>query len=307
MENALILINLGAPKNASVPAARSFLREFLSDKEVISVNYFLRKFIAFVAAKKRGEAYAKMLEKICDGGVHPLRKYTENLAKKVSVLLADTDVLTAYRYGENSISSSINAARSAGAKNFYFIALYPQNAASTTLSAKKEVFKNKKSSENFVFLDSYHSNSTYINALAETLKPHLKGADAVLAPFHSVPLCHLKKTPYLNECQTTVELLKKACEFENIKICWQSKMGRGEWLEPSAKSVCADLANSGAKNVVAICAGFSADCSETLLEIGEDLREDFFALGGKTFRCVPCLNDSDAHADLIYKLYKTMR
>ena len=107
MKEALILINLGAPEKATSEAASAFLLEFLSDPEVISLNFIFRRAIAHIAAFRRGKAYAERLGRIFDGGAHPLRKYTESLAGKVAARLEGVGVHFAYRYGSPSIGEVI--------------------------------------------------------------------------------------------------------------------------------------------------------------------------------------------------------
>ena len=44
---------------------------------------------------------------------------------------------------------------------------------------------------------------------------------------------------------------------------------------------------------------FSSDCLETIEEINEEAREIFMESGGEEFEYIKCLNDSDAHIDII--------
>jgi ferrochelatase len=44
-----------------------------------------------------------------------------------------------------------------------------------------------------------------------------------------------------------------------------------------------------------MCPGFSADCLETIDEIGRDNRDVFQEAGGGRYRFIPCLNDDPAH------------
>ncbi|MFR6032204.1 MAG: ferrochelatase [Bacilli bacterium] len=48
---AYILISLGAPENISADACRSFLREFLGDKHVLSLPFPLRQLLSAHIAK----------------------------------------------------------------------------------------------------------------------------------------------------------------------------------------------------------------------------------------------------------------
>lgn len=300
-----IIVNLGAPEDLTAEAASRFIREFLSDPCVISLPYPMRKFIASMAAKKRAAIYAEMLKAICVDGKHPLRHYTESLAAKVSAASGHMTV-AAYRYGAKNLEETVNYAREYGFDEFCFIPMFPQNAFSTTVSAKREIKRLMRRRERWKFLSSYCDHPLYIKALAKALEPFLGKVDAVAATFHSVPVKHTKKTPYVAECQKTVELLKKETGFDNITIAWQSKSGRGDWLGPGAVEVVRKMAKDGRKNIAAICPGFACDCTETVVEIGRLLRQEFAGEGGGEMFVAPCLNDSDAHAELFVKLFQEM-
>ena len=79
-----------------------------------------------------------------------------------------------------------------------------------------------------------------------------------------------------------------------IDVAFQSRFGRAKWLEPATDAVLARLSRRRASSKIAIAApGFSADCLETLEELGIRGRETFLAAGGTHFARLDCLNDSD--------------
>ena len=55
--------------------------------------------------------------------------------------------------------------------------------------------------------------------------------------------------------------------------------------------VLTKLAKKGVKRVAVALPGFTADCLETVDEIGNESREVFEHAGGEHLRAVPCLND----------------
>jgi len=61
----------------------------------------------------------------------------------------------------------------------------------------------------------------------------------------------------------------------------------------------------GMKNAVVITPGFPADCLETLEEIAMEAKEEFFEKGGENFSVVSCLNDDDAHIDVLQSIVET--
>lgn len=87
---------------------------------------------------------------------------------------------------------------------------------------------------------------------------------------------------------------------------FQSRFGKAEWLKPYCVEVLQELPKQDVKNVDVICPGFSVDCLETLEEIAIANQEIFLAAGGETYRYIPCLNDSDAHVEVMLDLIKTV-
>ena len=72
---------------------------------------------------------------------------------------------------------------------------------------------------------------------------------------------------------------------------FQSLFGRDRWLRPYTEEVLQALAKRGAKRVFVAMPGFTADCLETIDEIGYEAREAFRHAGGEELHVCPCLND----------------
>ena len=295
MKRVDIIANLGASSTLTEDGAEAFMREFLSDKFVLPLPFPFRQLLARRIAKKRKSVYCKNSQKVAINGRSPIFEYTESLAKKVEKLSLRKTYF-AYRYGKNNLIDVIEKARSEGATHFCILPMYPQNSMPTTQSMKNVIANIKKfPNEKFDFVESYCDNPLYIQALADSIKS--VESDALIASFHSVPLS--MKNPYAQECERTIELLCKKTERKNVLLGWQSKTGKGKWLEPSTESLIRKLTARGIKNIAVLCAGFSTDCTETLIEINTDLRNYFYERGGEKFTYIPCLNDSDTHAEIL--------
>jgi len=63
-----------------------------------------------------------------------------------------------------------------------------------------------------------------------------------------------------------------------------------------------ELPKQGFKDIQVICPGFSADCLETIEEIGEENKEYFLEAGGEKYSYIDCLNSNEDHIDLTEKL-----
>jgi ferrochelatase len=91
---------------------------------------------------------------------------------------------------------------------------------------------------------------------------------------------------------------------EKFVTVFQSRFGRAEWLKPYADETAIELARGGYKNLLVVCPGFSADCVETLEEIGIVLKQTFVKHGGREFSLVPCLNASTTSIGMLDRLIR---
>lgn len=299
--SARILINLGAPEKPTPECAEKFLFEFLSDKNVLSLPQPMRTILAFYISKKRKYAYAESLKKVFEDNVHLLKKHTQNLANKISEI-DGKEVYVAYRYGKDNISSVVTKLKERGINNFLFAPMYPQQTLSTTETACQVIRKILKKDE-YKIAKSYYNNKYFISALASTV---VANTQTLVVSFHSVPLSHTKASPYVAQCQETAKLLAQQLKINDFHIAWQSAMPKGEWVKPSAIELVERLAKEGKKVISVVAPSFACDCSETIVELGQDLRTRYFKLGGKEFNLSASLNSSDLHAQLFSQIFNNL-
>src|SRR5262249_59271571 len=88
--------------------------------------------------------------------------------------------------------------------------------------------------------------------------------------------------PYYAQCVETTRLLRERLNLDESKLMltFQSRFGRGKWLEPATNRIIRKLAKDGVKNLSVITPGFSADCLETLEEIAIENARLFKKYGG---------------------------
>jgi ferrochelatase len=79
---------------------------------------------------------------------------------------------------------------------------------------------------------------------------------------------------------------------EKFIVTFQSRFGSAEWLKPYTDETVKALAASGVKRLAVVTPGFSADCLETIDEIGRENAEYFYAAGGEEYTRIACLNDN---------------
>ena len=155
-------------------------------------------------------------------------------------------------------------------------------------------------------LPPYYDNPIYIEALRANLSRQLASLDfepdRLLLSFHGMPQRTLDLgDPYHCHCQKTARLLGEALGRE-VDIAFQSKFGRAKWLEPATDATLAGYPGKGVKSIAIAAPGFSADCIETLEELGIRGRETFNQAGGEHFALLECLNDSPEGIDMLSAL-----
>ena len=313
----VLLINLGTPDGTSYWPIRRYLKEFLSDRRVIETNRVLWWLILnFIVLVKRpfasGAKYRSIWNEELDES--PLRTITRSQAEKVSKALAakNTIVDWAMRYGSPSIASRVEALVAQGCDRLIAFPLYPQYAGATTATANDKVFdalKTLRVQPALRTVPAYPQDPIYIAALARSIKQHVGKLDvapeAILASFHGLPQTYVDRgDPYQQQCVETVEALREALGplGAKLKLTFQSRFGRTEWIKPYTDKTVEALARDGVKSIAIVTPGFAADCIETLEEIAEENKEIFHEFGGEKFSYIPCLNDSDGGIEVIVHL-----
>ena len=103
-------------------------------------------------------------------------------------------------------------------------------------------------------------------------------------------------------CQQGVA--KVEAELGPVDVAFQSRFGREKWLEPATDKVLGAYPGQGVKRIAIAAPGFSADCLETLEELGIRGRDTFLTAGGDQFALLECLNDSAEGLDLLDTLVR---
>jgi ferrochelatase len=107
--------------------------------------------------------------------------------------------------------------------------------------------------------------------------------------------------PYHCHCRKTARLLADALGHA-VDVAFQSRFGRAQWLEPATDATLAAYPKQGVKRIAVATPGFSADCIETLEELGIRGRKTFERAGGEKFALLDCLNDSPESIAMLERL-----
>ena len=309
----MLLINLGTPDAPEAAAVRRYLAEFLSDPRVIEIPRIawlpiLHGIILRTRPKKSAHAYKQVWTE--EGS--PLAAITRRQAEALQERLGEDVVVDfAMRYGNPGIGQSIENLAAIGCERILAAPLYPQYCAATTASAIDAVFGKLASMRRqpaLRTLPPYYDNPLHIDALKSGIQDQLATLDfepqRLLLSFHGMPKRTLERgDPYHCHCQKTARLLSEQLKIPT-DIAFQSRFGRAKWLEPATDKVLTDYPKQGIKRIAIAAPGFSADCVETVEELGIRGRETFLASGGEAFARLECLNDSSVGVDMLEALVR---
>ena len=315
----VLLVNLGTPEEPTAKGLRPYLGQFLGDPRVIDYpRWFWLPLLHGIILNVRPKKSAKLYASIWTDDGSPLLVISQSLARKVQDALDATGagnvkVVAAMRYGNPSIRAGLEELRQANVRRILILPLFPQYSATTTATIFDVVFDELKQYRwmpELRTVTAYHDHPLYIQALAEAIEAHWAQngrAQRLLYSFHGIPESYeTKGDPYRAYCLQTAELVSRrlGLDEEDYRICFQSRFGPQEWLQPYTNKSLEAWAQDGLRSVDTICPGFAVDCLETLEEMGELNKGVFRNAGGEDYRYIHCLNDSAAQIRLMVGLVR---
>ena len=313
----VLITNLGTPEAPTGKALRPYLKQFLSDPRVVEVPRLLWWFILNgIILNVRPRRSAKAYKEVWTDAGSPLLVHTRDQAGALGKTLEDIygdDIIVdfAMRYGQPSIDSVLQSMLDKGVRKLLVMPLYPQYSGPTTGStfdALAADFSTRRWLPQLRFVSHYCDHPGYIAALAASIQSYRAehgSADKLVFSYHGEPRRYLDEgDPYHCQCLKTTRLVAELLGLEEdaYTTCFQSRFGREEWLQPYTDETLKAMPGEGVNSVQVICPGFSADCLETIEEIGMENRDYFMEAGGERFGYIPCLNSSREHIEALAQL-----
>jgi ferrochelatase len=318
-KTGVLLINLGTPDSPSVSHVRSYLSQFLNDPRVIDIPWLWRTILVnLFIVPFRAPKSARIYQKLWTKNGSPLLYYSLQAQKLLQAALGDHyDVQLAMRYKNPSIPAVLEAMRKRNFDEIIVLPLFPQYASASTGSALDEVMRVVRKwwvVPEIKLISQYYDHPTFIRAVVERGKSHnLKDFDHILFSYHGLPerqvdkvydqgtcadhSCEDEISPenkfcYKATCYATTRLIAAQLSIEkhDYTVCFQSRLNK-KWLRPFSDEVVEDCAKKGMKKILVFSPAFTADCLETIIEIGEEYQEIFAAHGGDKVQLVQSLND----------------
>ncbi len=304
MKHALLLLNMGGPNN--IDEVELFLRNMFADKNILTMNVYLRKFIAYIIISKRLEDVKKNYQLL--GGKSPLPLLTEELIGKLKSYL-DMPIYPAMRYVPPFADEALIKCKKDGVEELILFPMYPQYSTTTTLSSLEDIEQRCKAlgyAPKITLINPYYDDYDYIVASCEKIIEAIDGKDSkeydLLLSAHGLPLSIIKSgDPYQNQVEANVSAIKiylheRDIKFHDIKLVYQSKVGSSAWLDPNLVDV---LRNPTHRKVLIYPLAFTLDNSETLFELDIEHREIADKIKYDDYIVASCMNSSEKFVNLI--------
>ena len=318
-KTGVLLVNLGTPDSPSVSDVRSYLSEFLNDPRVIDVPKLLRLILVnLIIVPFRAPKSAKIYKELWTEDGSPLLYYSERVCELLNETLDDDyEVFLAMRYKNPNIRAVLAEMKKKNFKKIIVLPMFPQYASATTGSAYELIMKEITKwwvIPEIKFIGQYYDHPDFIDAIVERASKYtLSDYDHILFSYHGLPERQVDKVYddrlctdrdceheiteenqycYKATCYATTRLVagKLGLKEEDYTVCFQSRLDKN-WLEPFSDKVVEEKAKEGAKKLLVFSPAFTADCLETIIEIGDEYQEIFEELGGEKVQLVESLND----------------
>ena len=324
ISRAVLCLNLGSPDAPTPGAIRRYLNNFLDDPRVIAIPTLARKILLWgVILPFRPYKVVKAYRAIWDPEKgSPLVWHSKDFAKKLQTQLGESyPVALGMRHGHPDWNTALEALLEHTPETLIIFPQFPQYASATTGSVLEVVLKRlakEKRPPKIKVVWDFYDHPAFISALRAVIQPYCTSKTTLVLSYHGLPVRDLVKIegedfpcdqaapcPLLSEknqkcyraqCYATSRALIAVLGLpeEQVHTSFQSRLGRVPWIQPYTDEYLQKLRAKGVEEVVLACPAFTADCLETLEEIGIGLKEQWAASGGKSFTLVPCLNDHDS-------------
>ncbi|MFQ5994856.1 MAG: ferrochelatase [Acidiferrobacterales bacterium] len=335
VRRGFLLVNLGTPDAPSASAVRRYLKEFLSDPRVIDINPFIRGALLYgVILPFRPRRSAHAYRKVWTERGSPLLFHGQDLVKKLAADLGDSwRVALAMRYQNPPITTALDRFRNEGIDEIVVFPLFPHYSSAAWGSAMEKLTLEASLRWNVPVLKivrPYYDHPAFIDAFAEVARPVLDAfrANKIILSYHGLPerqiikgddsgarhclrndtccetVATVNRNCYRAQCFATSRALAQGLDLspDTYETAFQSRLGRIPWIRPYTDERVRALATNGVRRLAVLCPAFTADCLETLEEIGIRAREDFLAHGGEEFRLIPSLNSHDVWARAVVRI-----
>lgn len=327
----VLLLNIGTPASTSVEDVRDYLSKFLSDDRVIEIQpAFLKWLVLQILLLTRPASSAENYKRIWDSvRGSPLLFHSQDLAEALQKELGSSfKIRIGMQYSSPTVDESLKELAAEGVDTVVLVPMFPHYASGTTGSCLAGAYRTAAELYCTPFisvLPPFYGHPHYVasmkQSISEVIGPRGQSVDHMLFSFHGLPEEQCSRTDstgsFCNkrpDCCARLQLENRNCYraqcFETARLLafelglpedkwsigFQSRLtlrGTIPWIKPYTDDAFAQLAQRGVKRLAVAAPSFTADCVETLEELGITGREQFEEAGGEELIVVPCLNSCD--------------
>ncbi|CAN0481233.1 unnamed protein product, partial [Laminaria digitata] len=279
-KTAVVIYNLGGPD--SPDAVRPFLKNLFSDPMILRVPAPVRWFLSWLIASRRAPIAREIYAQI--GGRSPILPETEKQAAALQSALGDGyRVFISMRYWHPFADETAREVASWEPDRIVLLPLYPQFSTTTTESftrvwypAAVKAGLSVPTAEICCWPDA----DGFVDAVARgTEEAIAKLPDGVryriLFSAHGLPKKIVEAgDPYASQVERTsaAALARLANPAADHVVCYQSRVGPLEWLQPYTEE---EINRAGAEGIalVIVPVAFVSEHSETLVELDIEYAE----------------------------------
>lgn len=276
---AVVLFNLGGPD--SLKAVRPFLFNLFRDPAIIQLpalaRYPLAALISTTRNKPAQANYAIM------GGRSPLLPETEAQAKALEAELKaqghEARVFIAMRYWKPFAAETAREVAAYAPDEIVLLPLYPQFSTTTTGSSVKDWEKVYTGPGRTRTVCCYPTSDGVAEAHAAEIRKVWEAAGKpanvrLLFSAHGLPQQVVDGgDPYQAQIEATAAAVAaRLPELTDWQVCFQSRVGRLKWLEPSTETAILAAGRDG-KGVIVSPIAFVSEHVETLVELDHEYAE----------------------------------
>ena len=281
-KTAVVLFNLGGPD--SLKAVKPFLFNLFSDPAIIDLpqpfRYLLALFISTLRNKKAQGIYAHM------GGKSPILEQTIVQAEALEKRLKEKGngdeykVFICMRHWHPMSEVVVKKVKAYAPDQILLLPLYPQFSTTTTGSSFAnwhEVAEKNQLTVPTTSICCYPADRGFVAAHVKLIKEMYwkaseLGKPRILFSAHGLPEKIIAAgDPYQWQVEKSVSTIVQILAIDNLDytICYQSRVGRLEWIGPSTEEEILSAGNDRVP-VLVVPIAFVSEHSETLVELDID-------------------------------------
>lgn len=304
MKLAVVLFNLGGPDGPD--AVQPFLQNLFCDPAIISLPWIVRAPLGRFIAKRRAPIAREIYARI--GGGSPIvpetRKQAQALEQALSHDGIEAKCFIAMRYWHPFSDEAATQVKAFAPDRIVLLPLYPQFSTTTTRSSVKDWGRAARKAG----LDQPHSDvccypdeAGFVQAMAARIRTAMAGARddigwRLLMSAHGLPRRTIEKgDPYQRQVEQTAAAIVRELAMPQLEsvVCYQSKVGRLEWIGPSTDDEIRRAGTEG-KGVIIAPIAFVSEHSETLVELDIEYRHLAEESGVPDYRRAATVGDDPA-------------